>query len=441
MTVAIVVIPLLILAFALCIAVPTVIGVYVYKDAKRRSMNPVLWTLIAVLAPGFIGLIIYLIIRSNYSEKNCPQCGKRVHESFSVCPSCGYSLKNRCPNCSMPLEPDWNICPNCANPVPPEMRPQNPVKPKKDKGLKIILALVIIIPLLLCALIVGGIAAYRNYNNINFSGFMSTVGTYVDDKTVSIICPEISVTDWYSQCDEEGEGVYILRAVIPENESRYKTTKLLVYRNDGYYTPMLTSHEAGGLFTAPTALISFDGMGDGYFDALPDDFSITYFEFEDCKDYSLEVYTNGEITDVTIMDVSDIYLGFNKDSEFLAELEIPIGMLDDYWFNVNLFYEGEQISSGGSHGAGPLNPSGSVSIMYFSMDRNHCLTADEITVSLSDEDGNVLAESGRYPLWDENGNLNDYYRFTLASVDGKMAIVYKSDVYEESTDPSFGVFM
>lgn len=433
MTVAIVIIPLIVLTVALCIAVPVVIGVYVYKDAKKRNMNPVLWTLIAVLAPGFIGLIIYLIIRSNYSEKNCPQCGKRVHESFSVCPTCGYSLKNRCPNCSMPLEPDWNICPNCANPVPPEMRPQNPVKPKKDKGLKVILALVIIIPLLLCALIVGGIAVYRNYNNINFSGFMSTVGTYIDDKTVSIICPEISVADWYAQCDEQGEGVYILRAVIPENESKYKTTKLLVYRNDGYYTPMLTSHEAGGLFTTPTALISFDGDGNGYFDALPDDYTITYFEFGDKSEYNIDILTNGETSDYTITDVSDIYLGFS-DNGSVIELEFPSAIRNISDFNVNLYYDGELISTGGVLYDGSTGMPDKIRTLSFELDWNQCLTADEITVSVSDVDGNILAESEKYPLWDENGEICEYYKFHLVSSNGKMKIVHSMDIYEDSTD-------
>lgn len=38
---------------------PLLIGVYVYRDAKRRGMNAALWTLIAILAPSLIGFIIY----------------------------------------------------------------------------------------------------------------------------------------------------------------------------------------------------------------------------------------------------------------------------------------------------------------------------------------------------------------------------------------------
>ena len=47
---------------------PLLIGVYVYRDAKRRGMNAALWTLIAILAPSLIGFIIYLLVRGNYSN-------------------------------------------------------------------------------------------------------------------------------------------------------------------------------------------------------------------------------------------------------------------------------------------------------------------------------------------------------------------------------------
>ena len=50
---------------------PLLIGVYVYRDAKRRGMNAALWTLIAILAPSLIGFIIYLLVRGNYSTLRC----------------------------------------------------------------------------------------------------------------------------------------------------------------------------------------------------------------------------------------------------------------------------------------------------------------------------------------------------------------------------------
>lgn len=53
----------MLLTLVILIAVPVVIGVCVYRDAVRRGMNAELWTLIAILAPLFTGVIIYLIVR------------------------------------------------------------------------------------------------------------------------------------------------------------------------------------------------------------------------------------------------------------------------------------------------------------------------------------------------------------------------------------------
>ena len=52
--VAIIFIPIALLLFA----IPVLIGVYVWRDAKGRGMNAPLWTLVSVLAPSLIGFII-----------------------------------------------------------------------------------------------------------------------------------------------------------------------------------------------------------------------------------------------------------------------------------------------------------------------------------------------------------------------------------------------
>ena len=43
------------------------ISIWVYKDAKKREMNAFAWILVVWLIPLFIGLIIYLKIREQYS--------------------------------------------------------------------------------------------------------------------------------------------------------------------------------------------------------------------------------------------------------------------------------------------------------------------------------------------------------------------------------------
>ena len=54
----------LLLAAAIYIGVAVTMGVMVYRDAKARGMEPWLWTLISVFAPFFIGLLVYLAVRS-----------------------------------------------------------------------------------------------------------------------------------------------------------------------------------------------------------------------------------------------------------------------------------------------------------------------------------------------------------------------------------------
>jgi len=60
---SLIVFPLLLAVF---IGIPVMIGVYVYKDAQSRRMNAVLWTLVAIFAPGLTGFIIYLLVRRDY---------------------------------------------------------------------------------------------------------------------------------------------------------------------------------------------------------------------------------------------------------------------------------------------------------------------------------------------------------------------------------------
>ncbi len=50
----------------IAVAIPIVIGALVYRDARRQEIaGPLAWALAAALAPSFIGLVIYLVVRSS----------------------------------------------------------------------------------------------------------------------------------------------------------------------------------------------------------------------------------------------------------------------------------------------------------------------------------------------------------------------------------------
>lgn len=106
--------------------------IWVYRDAERRGMNGILWALL-VLIGSVIGLIIYLIIRSESTARRrqegsekCPNCGKEVAAGFMYCPHCGASLRLVCPNCHKPVDKSWKVCPNCGTSLGPD-KPQQAI--------------------------------------------------------------------------------------------------------------------------------------------------------------------------------------------------------------------------------------------------------------------------------------------------------------------------
>jgi multisubunit Na+/H+ antiporter MnhB subunit/RNA polymerase subunit RPABC4/transcription elongation factor Spt4 len=89
---------------------------YVYRDAKRRGMNPALWTLLVLILSGgyfFIGLIIYLLVREPLPY-TCPQCAATVNARFNFCPNCKYNLHPACPQCQREVSDEDKFCPYCA---------------------------------------------------------------------------------------------------------------------------------------------------------------------------------------------------------------------------------------------------------------------------------------------------------------------------------------
>jgi MFS family permease len=61
---------------------------YVYADARRRAMRPVLWTLIAALFPHLFGFLLYFALRQPMTPR-CPKCGQPVTLDQRFCSWCG----------------------------------------------------------------------------------------------------------------------------------------------------------------------------------------------------------------------------------------------------------------------------------------------------------------------------------------------------------------
>jgi len=86
---------------------------YVNRDAKRRGMNYVLWTVLVLLIPNAIGYIIYFVVRQPIMGV-CPQCGAAVNPGFNYCPKCKCVLHPVCPQCHRTIEVGAKFCPYCS---------------------------------------------------------------------------------------------------------------------------------------------------------------------------------------------------------------------------------------------------------------------------------------------------------------------------------------
>lgn len=237
---------LFLLTIILLITLPILIGIYVYKDARRRGMNVVLWTLLSAFAPGFVGLIIYLIVRSDSSGTRCKSCNNLVRESFAVCPHCGVSLKEHCHTCNNVLENGWSTCPHCGAEIPEDQKERLNVAPKKDKGLKWLLAVLIIVPVLLFSILVGS----THIRIKQLTSFTYSFNTY--SLKADAVAEYPFLEDWMAECDAKGEGVYQYR-LEDDDSSDENTQRYIIYNNDGRGIENIETAK-GGIFKTENEL-------------------------------------------------------------------------------------------------------------------------------------------------------------------------------------------
>ena len=89
---------------------------YIYADAKRRGMSPVLWLVVTIFIPYLVGVVIYFIVREPLPF-NCPQCGAPVTVQFNFCPRCQLNLRPNCPQCRREIASGDRFCRNCGAPI------------------------------------------------------------------------------------------------------------------------------------------------------------------------------------------------------------------------------------------------------------------------------------------------------------------------------------
>ena len=88
--------------------------VYINRDAGRRGMSRLGWTLLAIFIPNGLGIVLYFVLRKALSPK-CPQCGQVVESRFGFCPCCRCRLTPVCAQCQHTVNVADKFCPFCGN--------------------------------------------------------------------------------------------------------------------------------------------------------------------------------------------------------------------------------------------------------------------------------------------------------------------------------------
>ena len=86
---------------------------YVNRDAGRRGMSRLGWTLLAICVPNALGIVLYFVLRKPRIA-TCPQCGNAVQTGFNFCPRCNYKLSPSCPQCQRVVGVNDVYCPYCG---------------------------------------------------------------------------------------------------------------------------------------------------------------------------------------------------------------------------------------------------------------------------------------------------------------------------------------
>ena len=227
------------------LTIPVMIGVYVYRDAKRRGMNAMAWTLIAVVAPALIGFIIYLLVRGNSPDLQCPQCAEPVTEQYVICPHCGAKLRPACPNCSFPVEADWKVCPKCAAPLEGMEMPPAPPQRQRDKTLGKILIAIIVVPVALIALAVFGLTAFQS---VTGSSTMREVTFDEYDQEQESETVREAVHEWLDSLDVRSDRAYALRYDYSNELGAGQEHYYLFYVPAGGQSPSTSFGTDAGLF-------------------------------------------------------------------------------------------------------------------------------------------------------------------------------------------------
>ena len=243
----------------LILGIPILVGVYVYRDANKRGMNAVLWTLIALLTPSLLGLIIYLLVRNNYSDLTCPNCNSQVEGSYVVCPNCRTKLRPTCETCGTAVQTTWKVCPHCGTDLPEyDYTVATPVR-KKDNTLGKILVAILVLPIaIILLLILGAIPFSYSHSGGYATGFFpATVESFLEIQSEPM---QQLYTDLFASVSSSSDQPLVLLYESNTGPDNYEYQYLIYIPGATSYDTFSHNIETKGFFTK-TEYWAFDITG------------------------------------------------------------------------------------------------------------------------------------------------------------------------------------
>ena len=93
---------------------------YVSRDVKRRDMSAALWMLIVVVMPGWIGAVVYFLLRQPIMVR-CPNCRTELTAGVHFCPQCRFQVAPVCGQCFRGVQITDAFCPQCGHETLPKI--------------------------------------------------------------------------------------------------------------------------------------------------------------------------------------------------------------------------------------------------------------------------------------------------------------------------------
>lgn len=71
------------------------IGIWTYKDAKSKNNNYILWTILVIFIPYYLGLIAYFLFGRKVNKIICRNCNEYTDSDKQYCSNCGEKLEHK----------------------------------------------------------------------------------------------------------------------------------------------------------------------------------------------------------------------------------------------------------------------------------------------------------------------------------------------------------